>query len=77
MFERAQVLLPFVRSRISETQALWLGDDYMQRKARLWTVANAANAPRAVGVEDTMPTRNAIPLALWRKRKPTDEARPH
>lgn len=76
MLERSQVLLPFVRSRISATQALWLGDDYQQRKARLWTVANGANAPRAVlGVEDSLPARTAIPLDLWRKRKPADEAR--
>lgn len=76
MYERAQVLLPFVRGRISQTQLLWLGDDYQQRKARLWMVANAANAPRAVlGAEDSMAGRTAIPMALWRKRKGTDEAR--
>lgn len=76
MLERAQILLPFVRTRISPTQALWLGDDYLQRKARLWTVANAANAPRALpGAEGS---GKAIPLALWRKRKSADEAsRPH
>lgn len=77
MLERAQVLLPFVSSRISATQLLWLGDDYLQRKARLWAVANAASAPRAVGVDETMPPRTAIPLALWRKRGPADETRPH
>ena len=78
MRERAQVLLPFVCGRISETQLLWLGDDYQQRKARLWTGTNAAHAPRAVpAIQDPVPSRKAIPIALWRKRKATEEARPH
>ena len=62
MLERSQILFPFVRSRLSQTQMAWLGDDYQQRKSRLWT-ANAAPAPREVA-------RKAAPIPLWRKRAP-------
>ena len=57
--ERAQILFPFVRSRLSQTQLAWLGDDYQQRKSRLWT--NAALPPRPVA-------RNVVAIPLWRKR---------
>ena len=64
--ERAQILFPFVRSRLSQTQLAWLGDDYEQRKSRLWT--NAAHAPRAVA-------RKVAAIPLWRKRGlPRDDA---
>lgn len=56
--ERAQILFPFVRSRLSQTQLAWLGDDYEQRKSRLWT--NAVHTPRTVG-------RKVAAIALWRK----------
>ena len=56
--ERAQILFPFVRSRLSQTQLAWLGEDYRQRESRLWT--NAAPSPRTVA-------RNAA-IPLWRKR---------
>jgi hemerythrin superfamily protein len=75
MFERSQVLLPFVSDHLSETQLLWLGDDYQQRKARLWT-ANAAAAPRtSLRVAETPGTRKAIPIPLWRNRGNPDGAR--
>jgi hypothetical protein len=72
--ERARVLLPFARSRLSLTQLRWLGDGYMQRKARLWTVSNAAHAPRAVAPTDKMV--RVIPMALWRKRRGAGDAHP-
>jgi hypothetical protein len=72
--ERARVLLPFARSRLSPTQLRWLGDGYVQRKARLWTVSNAAHAPRAVAPADRMV--RVIPMALWRKRRGPDNAHP-
>lgn len=67
--ERSQILFPFVRSRLSPTQLAWLGDDYQQRKSRLWT--NAAPVSRG----GTRKAAAAIPL--WRKRGPRrDDAHP-
>ena len=41
LLERTQILFPFVRSRLSQTQMIWLGDDYQERKARLRALADA------------------------------------
>jgi hypothetical protein len=75
--ERQQILLPFARSHLSQTQLAWLGDDYVQRKSRLWAVADAARAPRPVALANKqVGARNAISLSLWRQRKARDDLRP-
>jgi hypothetical protein len=64
--ERAQILFPFVRSRLSQIQLAWLGDDYQERKSRL----SAAHAPRTI-------TRKVAAIPLWRKHGPQrDDAHP-
>jgi hypothetical protein len=69
LLERSQILFPFVRGRLSRTQLTWLGDDYRQRKTRLWTNADAAHAPRP------QPRRLAAVLP-WRQRARHEETRP-
>ena len=68
--ERTQILFPFVRSRFSQTQMIWLGDDYQERKARLWAIANAPHAPRALA-------RKPAAALPWHRRAQRDESRPH
>jgi hypothetical protein len=75
--EREQILLPFARTYLSATQLAWLGDDYLQRKDRLWALADAARSPRPVALAaKATGTRNAISLALWRQRRARDDAHP-
>jgi hypothetical protein len=75
LFERAQVLIPFVKAKVLPSQLIWLGDSYAQRKARLWTASNAVHNPRAVG-RSTSPatTRKVIPLPQLRQRPPAGGA---
>lgn len=74
MLERAQVLLPFVKARISATQLRWMGDDYEQRKAALWRTDENAGAPRAVREDESLAV---TPIVLHRDagRPGADEAR--
>ena len=66
--ERGQILFPFVRSRLSQTQMTWLGDDYQQRKSRLWAIANSRHEPRQA-------VRKTAANPLWRRRTERDETR--
>lgn len=73
--ERSQVLFPFVREKLSGTQLAWLGDDYLQRKSSLWSIADAPHAPRAVArVKEAVSVRKSAPIPLWRRRSPGDGA---
>jgi hypothetical protein len=69
LLERTQILFPFVRGRLSQTQMRWLGEDYSERKARLWAMADASQAPRTS-------TRKAAAILPWRKRAHREETRP-
>jgi len=69
LLERTQILFPFVRSRLSQTQMIWLGEDYLERKARLWTLADADPTPRAAA-------RKVAAILPWRKRAQREETRP-
>ena len=69
LLERTQILFPFVRSRLSQTQMIWLGDDYQERKERLWAIANATHAPRASA-------RKSAAILPWQRRPQRDESRP-
>jgi hypothetical protein len=61
LLERSQILFPFVRKRLSHTQMVWLGDDYQERKTRLWAAANASHVPRTSA-------RKAAAVLPWRQR---------
>ena len=73
--ERKKILFPFAKTRLSQTQLLWLGDDYQQRKGRLWAVVND-HAPRPDPVQKQVSVRNPISLALWHKARSHDDAHP-
>jgi hypothetical protein len=75
--ERSQILLPFASSHLSETQLVWLGDDYLERKARLWSVGDTARPSRAMALANKpVGVRSAVSLSLWRKRRGLDESHP-
>jgi len=69
LLEREQILFPFVSARLSRTQMAWLGDDYLERKARLWDVANATHAPRGSAPK-------AAAILPWQRRRQPSESRP-
>lgn len=69
LLERTQILFPFVRARLGPTQMAWLGEDYLERKAQLWALADSNHTPRA-------PARKAAAILPWRKRAQGEETRP-
>jgi hypothetical protein len=68
LLERSRILFPFVCNRLSQTQMIWLGDDYRERKARLWAISDATHAPRASA-------RKSAAVLPWHRRARLDESR--